>query len=54
MTNNELIDKIIKLIKGYVPTDRFGDYGGEGALSDNQVAEMFIDDMIPEIEKLKT
>ena len=52
MTNKELVEKILLLIKEYIPTDDMGSYGGEGAITDNSLAELFIDDLVPEILKL--
>jgi hypothetical protein len=47
----ETAEKIIKIIEGYIPTDDMGDYGGSGAMSDEEICEMFIDEMIPEIRE---
>lgn len=52
MTNKELTEKILLLIKDRIPTDDFGSYGGTGALSYEEICEMFIDDLVPEILKL--
>ena len=52
MTNKELVEKILLIIKGHIPTDEFGNYGGTGALSYEEICEEFIDDLVPEILKL--
>ena len=46
------IEEILELIDTYIPKDDMGDYGGTGAMSYEEICEMFLEDMIPAIKSL--
>jgi len=46
--------RAIDIIKSYIPTDDMGNYGGYGAITENELAEMLVEEIIPQIEALTT
>lgn len=49
----ETIEACKKVIEKYIPTDDMGSYGGSSAMSDEEICEMFINGILPELDSLK-